>query len=187
VDPLRVPLPDLRSRRIVIGAAGDGTVVSAVCCESASFGGNDVLVVGSSDGAGAYRSYLAFDLDEIREVEVVAAELRLSTVRRWCAGESPLVILVHAARQGWLPESLTWLSQPGATGQPLGHAVTRPAWSRETVIDVTRLVAGWSTGAIANHGLVVRARTERRGERVAWYSAEATDPRLRPMLEVYVR
>lgn len=187
LDPRRAPVPDLRPRRVAIVARADATVLSSTCCRTAAFGDHDVLVVGGASGGGEYRTYLAFDLDHIEGGEVVRATLRLAGRPRWSRGGSPLELLVLAAGGRWSEGSLTWAGQPGATGAPLGAGLLRPDVARSTSLDVTPLVGAWISGSIQNTGMVLRARSERPEERVAFASSEAADPRTRPLLEVEVR
>lgn len=186
VSPSSVRSPDLRPRRIAIFPRDDGTVSSASCCRTASFGGHDLLVVGGNGQGGAYRSYLRFELPSLPHEEVVRARLLLTTQPRWCVGDEPFELLVYAVSNGWSQSGLSWQGQPGGTGAPVGRTVVRPTHSGEVVLDLTEIVRRWSLRAAPNQGLVIRAASERTSSRIAWFSSETSATDLRPRLDIEV-
>jgi hypothetical protein len=187
INPRAATPPDLRPRRVALHPHDDASVLSSTCCQTTSYGAQDLLVVGGSGGSQVYRSFLRFHLPRLQGEKVVAAHLRLVTRPRWCDGDEPLEILAFATSNVWNQADLTWISQPEGEGSPVGRVVVRPTHSGETVIDLTRLVKRWSATPSDAHGLLLRASQERTNLRIAWFSKESSDERLRPRLDIEVQ
>lgn len=187
VSPSSVEPPDLRPQRVVVRPRDDGTVLSATCCQTTSYGGHDSLVVGGAEGGQVYRSYLRFQTPRWSKAEVVRAHLRLVAQPRWSQGSEPFEVLVFGAPSGWTQTGLTWVSQPGGRGQPMGRAVIRPSHNGVTVIEVSELVRRWAASSSEDHALLLRTSNERTNLRVVYFSVEANDPAKRPRLEVEIR
>jgi hypothetical protein len=172
---------------VTLTATEDGTVASAGCCAGLALGDHDVLTIGSEGDGTEYRSYVLFDPSPLTGAMVAHAELRLTARRVFAMGEEVLPLFVFAAARPWTQGGLDWRRQPGADGAPFATAALRPEHAREVLLDVTRLVAAWVSGAAPNRGVVVVAQRSRPPRRVSFYSSEAARRGVRPVIEVEVQ
>ena len=110
-----------------------------------------VYVAGSSGWA--ERSLLRFDLSNLPAGVIVdSATLILALQNGY--GLSSVTIEVYDLTAHWSEGSVTWANQPAAgtqrASQSVGGSAGNVTW------DLTALVAGWHTGTIPNHGLLLR-------------------------------
>lgn len=178
---------DLRPERVVVDVSADSTVLSSNAGRAESFGANDHLAVGRGREDEVYRSYLHIDLGEIRNREVVHAELRLTSDPRWCQGDNTIEVLAYPAARSWSQSDITWIRQPGGNGAPVARAALRPEHNNEAVFEITELVAAWLDDSIPNQGVLLRVRRENSRGRVAWFSSESPLSDHRPVVEVEVQ
>ena len=162
-------------------------MVSSTCCHSTDYSGHDLLAIGRGERGATYRSYLMFDLSEVQQSTVVRANLRLTTSTQWSTGAEAIDVLVFPVADPWSGPSLTWLHQPGGEGGPVARTTIRPEHNGTTLIDVSELVSSWTSKAVPNRGVMLRARPEKAGVRAVWFSSEAVEVSSRPALEVEVQ
>jgi hypothetical protein len=126
----------------------------------------DATVVSRSKGSVAERCFVQTDLPKIlADAFVDNAELIL-VVSAVCDTSEPLIIAAFPATQPVGTRSVTWSESWGEMSggfDPEYIAISTVESTAEEIeirLDVTQFVRLWQTGALANHGVVIKALTE---------------------------
>ncbi len=213
-DEVRVTTPAAGDAVLTVtaGSAGGGATEvrqlpdSALPCDDArNYGAAPTVPVGAEPGA-LHRALLRFDLRAVPPTATVhEATLRLP----YAAGGQPVAVEVGRATRAWAEgrgpadgacdgSGASWLDAKGGVrwSQPGGDAAARPdasipaadrtAAGTDTV-QLTGLVAAWTGGRQANHGVLLRSADEGATAApgiVSYTSDDQADPARRPTLTV---
>ncbi len=150
------------------------------------------MLVGHTASGGEYRSIMRFGVDAQSAIpkDAVVLASRLALHESQSDVLTVTGIAAHRILDAW-NSSATWTTNGGAAWTPgapfdpqlidTGPAGTGVAW-RYLRLDPA-LTQGWLDGSTADNGLVVKG-TDTTVNRVAFDTAEAADPALRPQLEI---
>ncbi len=147
----RAPADDVKLLEVRV--ADDTFVASKYPFDWRSFAGEQTVWFGVDSDLGILRTYLRWDLPTVPG-QYVGAAVYLPIVGQ--EPEAELLTTVELPIQGWAGTTLKWQTQPSVnpSGIPNMTIGAQLGWYR---IDVSNLVAKWYSGAVQNHGLMLRA------------------------------
>lgn len=202
---------------IILEAKADATIFAVGAAASGNFGGRVRIRSGvwRNDGQDRRtRTLIRFDLSELSTgLEIVKAELRLTRDKLANAGKGTVQIAMYKLLKDWnegdgdgatdLPGTATWLhssfpvtwAAPGADGvnvDRVAKASSVIAVTTDPVQVWTGLeadVKAWYEGKEANYGWVMASLNQEQAAVSfdSWYSKEAEDINVRPILVLTVR
>lgn len=129
-----------------------------------SYGHEERLLNGTYNGSTLYRSFAQWDTPSLPAgSRVVSSKVRVYNYNSGSCDQTK-VINAHPVSAAWTI-GITWASQPSINTSSAYRGSASFAHGNETAgcanaydsIDVTNMVKGWVSGAIANYGLALRA------------------------------
>lgn len=159
-----------------------------------NYGAAEVMWLGHPD---KMFSTLRFDLTPLpANARVMTATLQVYHYGGSNSYAVPLTVSAHRLRRPWSEAAATWnralanvpWQQPGALGDhdrdpTPAAAVDLHQASGWVTLDVTAMVQGWAAQPSSNHGLWLKAASDRNAQ-FYFYTSEAREVDLRPRLEI---
>jgi len=163
----------------------------------ADWGAYQILGAGYHPTGGEKRTFLKFDIGDLRPDEIGRATLRLY---HYHTGGSPSLNLgIFEVTENWKegdglykPHSdatdgeICWLNQPGFNEEPVSTFAPGEGTNKWIEVDISQLVRDWAAG-MPNHGIVIKAAgsLHNQGEsQYGFYSREHEDSDKRPQLVI---
>lgn len=151
-----------------------------------NYGNDENLAVGYqlSDGdPGALRSFIQFDFPGGIPAGSTINQARVRLYQRSATGIGDMRIVINRPSGSWDESSITWGNQPGfAGGERASEFIDSSTGHKEW--NITGLAQEWKSGAVPNHGIIVEGLEEIEDNRRLFYSRNAGDASLRPVLIV---